>query len=375
MAEKITYLTPTERLEPTFREESSKAIMWSNKFFKNRREYIDKELETIQRCESLQKQLAYPDAQEYVSRAGNHWLVNRLYLPGTNNDERVTKFLPLIMMYGLTDKYFWILTSYFEGNGFNWNMVLLTPHFIQRFYERVGIDTSDRIRVMRNLQELLYNFNIKITKEQVPNRGVAVYGRLPGCVCYGHKDKNGVIVFSTVIPDTQMMYGKLHQSKAFRKTSDFINSKVYDYAIDMCFYHDNPCKFFRDYALAHGMDGKSLVNQQHYIGMKILIRRLLLEYINAEPNHEWRDDMERREMSVNAYKSKFVGTPLKHHFEEYESFLREIINTYLETVNEFALEKALKTMREICGDHYVAYDRYHVIFGNKKDSTLKISKS
>lgn len=374
MAEKITYLTPTERLEPTFREEYSKAIMWSNKFFKNRRKFIDKEQETIKRCESQQKPLAYPDAQEYVSSAGNHWLVNRLYLPGTNNDDRVTKFIPLIMMYGLTDKYFWVLTCYYEGNGFNWNMVLFTPHFIQRFYERVGIDTSDRMRVMRNLQELLYNFSIKITKENVPYCGVAVYGRLPGCVCYGHKDKNGVIVFSTVIPDAHMMHGKLNQSKAFRKTSDFINSKDYDYAIEMCFYHDKPCKFFREYAKAHGMDGKSLVNQLHYIGMKILIRRLLLEYIKVEPNHVWRDDMERREMAVNAYKFMFVGTTLKHHFQEYEPFLQEIIHTYFEAVNDFAFEKALKVMREICGDHYVAYDRYHIIFGDKKDSTLKICK-
>ena len=89
MAEKLSYLSPTERLEQTFREECEKARRWSDKFFKNRKAFIEKENEMIRRCEMSKTEIAYPDAIEYVSPVGNHWLVNRLYTPGYNNDPNV----------------------------------------------------------------------------------------------------------------------------------------------------------------------------------------------------------------------------------------------------------------------------------------------
>lgn len=369
MAEKLSYLTPTERLEQTFREECEKARRWSDKFFVNRKAFKEKENEMIRQCETTKTEIAYPDAIEYVSPAGNHWLVNRLYTPGYNKDPNVIAYKSLCMMFGLTEKYFWIITSYFEGNGYDWTIVVFTPHFIQRFYERVGLECTDRMKLLRNLQELLYNFTLQKLDSKT-EKGQECYGRIPGCMCYGHKDKNGVIVFRTLIPDNQLMYGKLNQSRGFRKTAEFINSPAYDYALNACFLNDKPCKFFRDFARQKGMDKVAISNQLHYIGLKLMVRRLLLEYSKQDKDVVWRDNLEQRETIMNNLKDLLLGTPLTHHFSEYEKPMRDIMFTFVETLNEFALEKAMKAMRDIYGDHYVTYDLYHISLQSKNFKTI-----
>ena len=51
---------------------------------------------------------------------------------------------------------------------------------------------------------------------------------------------------------------------------------------------------------------------------------------------------------------------MQHHFDEYIPGLRKVVYSLFENVDEGKLNQAINAMKEICGDHYVSYDMYHV---------------
>ena len=361
MAEKITYLTPTGIIYDTFREEFPRAKRWSDKLFDNRREYREKQAALIEKANLNNRIYLYPDAQTYTSPAGNQWMVNRLYIPNKNYDGRTIEYLKLFMMYGFTEQYFWVVTCFFEGDSNEFRICLFTPHFVQRFYQRVGLDTSvDRMKVLRNLQQSLYNFEMQITDKKDGKRGYISYGRLPGCVCYGYFDKNRALVYTTIIPDNQMSIYKKYLTRDFRGTADFVGSQQFIQILSECFWHERPCKWFKEKALAGGMSRKNVKNEVHFIGRNIMIQRIKIEYAMAANVWEIVEDKEAIEEVLRDFRKLFIDTPLQHHFDEYIPWLRKVVHTLFEDVDEGKLNQAIKAMKDICGDHYVSYDMYHV---------------
>ena len=293
MAEKVTYLTPTGIIYDPFREEFPRAKRWSDKLFDNRREYREKQAALIEKANLNNRIYLYPDAQTYTSPAGNQWMVNRLYIPNKNYDGRTIEYLKLFMMYGFTEQYFWVVTCFFEGDNNEFRICLFTPHFVQRFYQRVGLDTSvDRMKVLRNLQESLYSFEMQITDKKDGKRGYISYGRLPGCVCYGYCDKNRALVYTTIIPDSQMSIYKKYLTRDFRGTADFVGSPQFIQILNDSFWHERPCKWFKEKALAGGMSRKTVKNQVHFIGRNIMMHRIKIEYAKAANVWEIVEDKE-----------------------------------------------------------------------------------
>lgn len=361
MAEKITYLTPTGIISDTFREEFPRAKRWSDKLFANRREYQDKQAEMVEQANLNRRNYVYPEAQTYTSQAGNQWMINRLYRPNKDYDGRTIEYIQLCMMYGLTEQYFWVVTCFFENDNKDFRICLFTPHFIQRFYQRVGLDTSvDRMKVLRNLQESLYSFEMQVTEKKDGKRGYISYGRLPGCVCYGFCDKNRALTYTTIIPDNQMSNYKKYLTRNFCGTADFVNSTQFSQILSECFWHERPCKWFKEKALAGGMSRKTVRNEVHFIGCHILMHRIKMEYAKAAHVYETTENKEAIEEVWRDFRKLFIETPMQHHFDEYIPGLRKVVHSLFENVDEGKLNQAINAMKEICGDHYVSYDMYHV---------------
>lgn len=360
MAEKINYTTPAERLDETFREEFQKARWWSYKMFDSSKDMQTLQSKAINESENLRKNVVYPDAQLYESKYGNHWMINRVYLPGTNHDPNFVTFVTLGLVYGLTAKYFWVITIWRDDNTNEYKFIVFTPHFIQRFYERVGIQSNNRLKVIRNFQELLYNFKFLATRKKVKNGGRVVYGRMPGCVCYGHINADNMVTFTTIIPDSQMFINKMRESHEFRRSTDFLYSSTYRIIISECLFHDEPCKWALKMAKDKGMTKKMRINMQHYIGVDILLRRVASEYVLAEKRERASDDIKSLVSAYETMTSKLIGTPLKHRIEEFVSFFREVVLSYYDTIDDYAFARVITRMREICEDDYVDYDRFHI---------------
>ena len=361
MAEKITYLTPTGIIYDTFREEFPKAKRWSDKLFDNRREYREKQAALIEKANLNNRIYLYPDAPTYTSPAGNQWMINRLYLPNMKYYGSTIEYIKLFMMYGFTEQYFWVVTCFFEGDNNEFRICLFTPHFVQRFYQRVGLDTSvNRLKVLRNLQQSFYSFEMQITDKKDGKRGYISYGRLPGCVCYGYCDKNKALVYTTIIPDNQMSIYKKYLTRDFRGTADFVGSPQFIQILNESFWHERPCKWFKEKALAGGMSRKTVKNQVHFIGRNIMMHRIKIEYAKVANVWETVEDKEAFDEMCRDFRKSFIDTPLQHHFEEYIPWLRKVVYALFENVDEGKLNQAINVMKEICGDHYVSYDMYHV---------------
>lgn len=361
MAEKITYLTPTGIIYDTFREELPRAKRWSDKLLDNRREYREKQAALIEKASLNNRIYLYPDAQTYTSPAGNQWMINRLYLPNKYYDCSTIEYIKLFMMYGFTEQYFWIVTCFFEGDNNEFRICLFTPHFVQRFYQRVGLDTSvNRLKVLRNLQQSFYSFEMQITDKKDGKRGYISYGRLPGCVCYGYCDKNRALVYTTIIPDSQMSIYKKYLTRDFRGTADFVGSPQFIQILNDSFWHERPCKWFKEKALAGGMSRKTVKNQVHFIGRNIMMHRIKIEYAKVANVWETVEDKEAFDEVCRDFRKSFIDTPLQHHFDEYIPWLRKVVHALFENVDEGKLNQAINVMKEICGDHYVSYDMYHV---------------
>lgn len=361
MAEKITYLTPTGIIYDTFREELPRAKRWSDKLFDNRREYREKQAALIEKANLNNRIYLYPDAQTYTSPAGNQWMINRLYLPNKYYDCSTIEYIKLFMIYGFTEQYFWIVTCFFEGDNNEFRICLFTPHFVQRFYQRVGLDTSvNRLKVLRNLQQSFYSFEMQITDKKDGKRGYISYGRLPGCVCYGYCDKNRALVYTTIIPDSQMSIYKKYLTRDFRGTADFVGSPQFIQILNDSFWHELPCKWFKEKALAGGMSRKTVKNQVHFIGRNIMMHRIKIEYAKVANVWETVEDKEAFDEVCRDFRKLFIDTPLQHHFEEYIPWLRKVVYALFENVDEGKLNQTINVMKEICGDHYVSYDMYHV---------------
>ena len=85
-----------------------------------------------------------------------------------------------------------------------------------------------------------------------------------------------------------------------------------------------------------------------------------MEYAKFANTYETIENKEAIGEVWNEYRKTFVDTPLRHHFDEYIPGLRKVVHSLFENVDEGKLNQAINAMKEICGDHYVSYDMYHV---------------
>ena len=85
-----------------------------------------------------------------------------------------------------------------------------------------------------------------------------------------------------------------------------------------------------------------------------------MEYAKAAHVYETTENKEAIEEVWRDFRKLFIETPMQHQFEEYIPGLRKVVHSLFENVDEGKLNQAINAMKEICGDHYVSYDMYHV---------------
>lgn len=177
----------------------------------------------------FKKKYSYSEPIFYTSpTTGNRWLT---YLVSKHNDG--FHLYIRTMLYFFTEKYMTIMLPItnidtdddgkLKGtiNGVN----IYTSHLFQRMADpdRLGVDMSDRIKVMRNFAEFVGTGWSDTRPPREGERHTQVMMRAPGSWLRGHVVKVGnrqVTIYRTFFTDRSMTWKQLRDVKSFRKFAD-----------------------------------------------------------------------------------------------------------------------------------------------------------
>ena len=130
--------------------------------------------------------------------------------------------------YQLTEQYMCIMAPTTlvmqEGEPMN-GITIYTPHLFQRMHERLGVDMTDRLKVIRNFCENLVNGMMDHREPRKGEKNEQMVCRLPGSWLRGHFVRVGsgyVTIYRTFYTDATLTIKQRKELKSFRKMADKI---------------------------------------------------------------------------------------------------------------------------------------------------------
>ena len=349
----INWNSDPKKIAETVAEEVPYALRWLTKKTSNR-ECRQQLMRLAEMAITTGEAQCLPTVVEYTSNAGNKWLMlsaidNRGFL------------IDCLMMYGLTVRYMWSAMmmncsadslSACDGT----EVALFTPHFFQRLYERVGIEQENRKIALRNFLMIARAMPVRVENSKRIRGGKDVFGRLKGCVCYGHvKDK--VFYFNTVLPEKHMSIGNIIRTRGFREMSDSEYTTVTELVSD-AFNQENPVKWVRsrckEFSLGKRMD--SLLTC--LVGLRLVFSRMIGEYRCRVSVFE-AYDCEAGENLLNEMIDEFYNKSLIATYENIQPWLSLMVKATHKEVNPMALASAICEVAGLCGEGVVDYDKFY----------------
>lgn len=218
----INLSTPSDELWRVLLDEHDKAIYWMKKHFGGEKRYEQMRDDLLRRCERARKPLA-SEVVDYKSKGGNRWVC---FEQATYYPESLGAFcLPLAFCYYETIGSIGVFSiGYLHINGEDKadSIFIYTPHFFQRFAERMNIQGKSRDLLMRFI-EMSPSFTTgPVTPDEDGNMKMDI--RIPGCVCRGvmRKDKKNIYEIRTILNDKQLTKKQLRDTKEVREIGDVI---------------------------------------------------------------------------------------------------------------------------------------------------------
>ena len=159
---------------------------------------------------------------------GNKWLLWWRYISrGYGMFPEVKDYQ---VMYRMTEAYMDILvpTVIHNEQGQMRGVTLFTDHLFQRIHARLGVDMSDRKKVIQNFVELALCSVVDIRDPRPGEKDMQVIERLPMSWLRGHIIYCGdtyLIRFNTFYTDNQLTPGQRRYLKSFAKFADAFETK------------------------------------------------------------------------------------------------------------------------------------------------------
>lgn len=357
----INWNSDPKKIAETVAEEVPYALRWLTKKTSNR-ECRQQLMRLREMAITTGEAQCLPTVVEYTSNAGNKWLMvlaidNRGFL------------IDCLMMYGLTERYMWSAMmmncsadSFSASDGTE--VALFTPHFFQRLYERVGIEQENRQIALRNFLMIARVMPVRVENSKRIRGGKDVFGRLKGCVCYGHvKDK--VFYFNTVLPETHMSIGNIIRTRGFRKMSDSEYTTITEFMAD-AYNQVKPVAWVRRRCKEYMFDKEATEIMTYSIGVRLACLRMLGEYrmrLGFSDSYELRDCNDVMADMIH----EFCQNSIVPTYETLYPWLIRLVRAAHKDFNGAALWKSLNVMKELCGEGTVDWDNFHMLSNDQLD--------
>lgn len=240
----INLTTPSEELWNTLSNEHQKAKYWLIKQFGGEKRYEAMRDDLLRRCAYGQHSLT-SDVVYYTSREGNRWICFEkvTYYPesfGANS-------MPNCFCYYETASSLGLFIPGFDADS-NMNSVLIfTPHFFQRYAERMGIN-GDKKEIL--LQFACSTCSMTISPMDSDDSGLEKIAVRIASDCTGHGirrsgDKN-VFEVRTILTDAQLSKAQTARTENVRNLGDLMKFEPDDVVkrkLELC---ANPVQAFTE---------------------------------------------------------------------------------------------------------------------------------
>lgn len=217
----INLSTSSDELWRVLITEHDKAVYWMKKHFGTEKRYEQMRDNLLSRCMAAERPLT-SEIVDYLSKEGNRWVCfeQTTYYPGS----RGAFCLPVALCYYETAASLGVFfIGYLHQNGIDTpdSVFIYTPHFFQRFAERLKIQGSPRDILMRFI-EMAPSFTISPIPSEDGRKKMMI--RIPGCVCHGimREDSNKVYEIRTLLTDDQLSSKQSRETKKAREVGDAV---------------------------------------------------------------------------------------------------------------------------------------------------------
>lgn len=218
----ITHLMSPEQIAKEFWQDLDRATYWLNR----------KSGGEAGRVRNFQKMVygLWAGAEQKRSeilfydspKTGNHWMMWDEVKMGRKGMEPAT----YRVCYQLTEQYMCVMcptTLVMEEDAQMNGITIYTPHVFLRMHERLGVDMTDRLKVIRNFCENLVNSMMDHREPRKGEKHEQMVCRLPGSWLRGHFVRVGggyVTTYRTFYTDKTLTPYQRYELKSFRKMAD-----------------------------------------------------------------------------------------------------------------------------------------------------------
>ena len=240
----INLYTPSDEMWTTLSEEYEKAKYWMIKQFGGEKRYEAMRDKLLRRCAYGRHSMA-SDVVYYTSRSGNRWICfeNAIYYP----DTFASNSMPTCFCYYETASSLGLFMPGFDADSEMNSVMIFTPHFFQRYAERMGIEGDKK--------ELLLKFatsscSYTISPLDTDENGLEKIVVRMSSDCTGHGirrsgDRN-VYEIRTILTDAQLSKAQTARTEHARNLGDMMKYEPEDLVkrkLAMC---ANPVQAFND---------------------------------------------------------------------------------------------------------------------------------
>lgn len=224
----INLSTSSDELWRVLPEEHDKAIYWMKKHFGGELRYEKMRDELLRRCVNAERPLA-SEMVDYISKEGNHWVCyeQATYYPESNGSH----CMPYAACYYETAVSLGLFVVGF-AQGYTKDsprsIFIYTPHFFQRYCERMGVSGTPRETLMHFMAQ---SPSMAVTFMPLDEDGrKRVVVRLPGCICPGIAREDGKNVFEvrTILNDEQLSSKQTRETEKARGLGDLVKFEPKD---------------------------------------------------------------------------------------------------------------------------------------------------
>ena len=226
----ISQYSDPRDIDREFWNDKAKALYWLKKHT-SRRAVEWKLMEDGYDVMDGKAEYKFSEPIYYTSpQTGNRWL---LYISARRDRNGDVRLLYRSMLYYFTERFMTIMIAVSQAdenddgerinvqNGVN----VYTAHMFQRMADpdRLGVDMTDRIKVMRNFAEFVATGWSDTRPPRKGEKHEQVLLRLPGSWLRGHVVEVGnrlVTIYRTFYTDRLMSYPQLKDVRSFRKFAD-----------------------------------------------------------------------------------------------------------------------------------------------------------
>lgn len=218
----INLSTPSDELWRVLLEENPKAIYWLKKHFGGDEKYEKMRDKLLRECVRVSKPIA-SEVVEYTSKEGNRWVC---FEQATYYPESIgSHCMPLAFCYYETAASLGLFSiGYLHDDGIDHAdaIFIYTPHFFQRFAERMNISGTPRDILMRYIEMTPSFVVLPLPSENEEQEKVAI--RMLGCIGIGIMRKEGRNVYEirTLLTDEQLSSKQAKETKKIRDVGDVL---------------------------------------------------------------------------------------------------------------------------------------------------------